>query len=237
MKYLIALFIIGLVVLVHELGHFWAAKRAGIPVKVFSIGFGPRLWGARRGETEYRISVIPLGGYVLPDVEDEEEFLGIAPGKRIIMSAGGPLANILLTVVCISVINVALHGFSVTAALIKPFGQMLALLYQMAAAIPLIFSRPDQLSGVVGIVAQGGQFIEGGFLYGVQFIALISLNLALINLLPVPALDGGKILLYLLEKIHPGFWRLHFPLAVAGWILVLGLMVYVTAADITRVLL
>jgi regulator of sigma E protease len=236
MNYIIVLFIIGLVILAHELGHFVAARRAGIPVRVFSVGFGPRLWGTKRGETEYRLSLVPLGGYVLPDVEDEEEYLRISPGKRMAMAAGGPLANILLAVVCFSVINAALHGFSAAAVLIKPFGQAAALLYQMVSAIPMLFSRPDQLSGVVGIVAQGGLFIGGGFLYGLQFIALISLNLALINLLPIPALDGGKILLCLMEKIHPGFWRLHFPLSVAGWIFVLGLMVYVTVADIARVL-
>jgi len=236
MRYLIVLFIIGLAILAHELGHFLAARRVGIPVKVFSVGFGPKLWGLTRGGTEYRISLIPLGGYVLPDIEDEHDFFKIAPGKRVIMAAGGPLFNVFLAVICISVINAVVQGFSVTALFVKPFSQAVAMLYQMAAAIPMLFSRPDQLSGVVGIVAQGGDFIGGGVLYGLQFLALISLNLALINLLPIPALDGGKILLYLMEKIHPGFLRLHLPLSVAGWIFVMGLMVYVTAADIARVL-
>lgn len=236
MSYLMVVFIIGLAILVHELGHFLAARRMKIPVRVFSIGFGPKLWALRRGATEYRLSLIPLGGYVLPDIEDEQDYFRIDPGRRVIMAAGGPAANILLAVVCISGINAVVGGFSMTAVLIKPFGQAAAMLFQMTAAIPLLFSQPDQLSGVVGIVAQGGQYIEGGMLYGLQFLALISLNLALINLLPIPALDGGKILLYLMEKVHPGFLRLHFPLSVAGWIFVMGLMVYVTAADIARVL-
>ncbi len=58
------LIVLGIMVLVHEFGHFAVAKLCGIRVEVFSIGFGKRLFGFRRGETEYQISAIPLGGYV-----------------------------------------------------------------------------------------------------------------------------------------------------------------------------
>src|SRR5438105_12455326 len=54
---------IGLVIFVHELGHFLVAKWAGVRVEVFSLGFGPRLLGFRRGDTDYRVSLVPLGGY------------------------------------------------------------------------------------------------------------------------------------------------------------------------------
>lgn len=56
--------VLGVLIFVHELGHFWAAKAVGIEVQRFSIGLGPRVWGFRRGETEYVLSAIPLGGYV-----------------------------------------------------------------------------------------------------------------------------------------------------------------------------
>src|ERR1700744_451252 len=56
--------VLGIMVLVHELGHFAVAKFFGVRVEVFSIGFGKRLWGFRRGDTDYRISLLPLGGYV-----------------------------------------------------------------------------------------------------------------------------------------------------------------------------
>ena len=55
---------LGVMVLVHEWGHFVVARLFGVRVEVFSIGFGPRLWGVRRGPTDYRISALPLGGYV-----------------------------------------------------------------------------------------------------------------------------------------------------------------------------
>jgi len=63
---------------------------------------------------------------------------------------------------------------------------------------------------------------------------MLSLNLAILNLLPLPPLDGGKIVLCLLEKVHPQLARLHFPLAIFGWLCLLGLMGYTTVLDIAR---
>lgn len=64
MTILATLVVLGVLILVHELGHYWAAKAVGIEVQRFSIGFGPKILGVRRGETEYVIAAIPLGGYV-----------------------------------------------------------------------------------------------------------------------------------------------------------------------------
>ena len=58
------LVLIGVMIKIHELGHFWAARFFDVKVEAFSFGFGPRLFGFRRGETDYRFSLIPLGGYV-----------------------------------------------------------------------------------------------------------------------------------------------------------------------------
>jgi regulator of sigma E protease len=67
-------------------------------------------------------------------------------------------------------------------------------------------------------------------------MGLISLNLALLNLLPLPILDGGKVILYSLEKIHCKFKKLHYPLAIASWIFIIGLMGYVTVLDVFKYL-
>lgn len=56
--------VLGLMILVHEWGHFVVARAFGVRVDVFSIGFGPRIWGRKRGDTDYRVSALPLGGYV-----------------------------------------------------------------------------------------------------------------------------------------------------------------------------
>jgi regulator of sigma E protease len=64
MSYVAVVFIVGLVIAIHECGHLLAAKWCGIPVERFSIGFGPKLFGFRRGETSYWLSIVPIGGYV-----------------------------------------------------------------------------------------------------------------------------------------------------------------------------
>ncbi|HDP79787.1 MAG TPA: membrane-associated Zn-dependent protease, partial [Spirochaetes bacterium] len=104
----------------------------------------------------------------------------------------------------------------------------------MVFSLAGVFSRPEQLSGIIGIVNQGGSFIAGGAINIVKFTGLMSLNLAVINLLPIPSLDGGKVILCLLEKIHPRLRKLHVPMAVAGWVMILGILAYTTIIDIGR---
>lgn len=234
MNYFIVVFLIGLLILVHELGHFLAARWTKIPIARFSVGFGPKMWGYKKGNTEYWLSLIPIGGYVLPEIENEAEFFQIPIYKRIVFSIGGPAANVILPLFCFGIINTMVSGFSLSGVFIKPFIQTFTLFMNLLAAIPLVFSNSDQLSGVVGIVVQGGQFVGADVLKALSFSVFLSLNLAVMNLLPIPALDGGKIILYLLEKIHPKFLRLHIPLAIAGWLLIIGLMVYTTVLDIGR---
>ncbi len=96
--------VLGILVFVHEFGHFLSAKWFRIGVPVFSFGFGPRLIGVRRKETDYRVSAIPLGGYVrlAGDESDEarsgapEEFLSRPRHQRLAVFLGGPVFNVLL---------------------------------------------------------------------------------------------------------------------------------------------
>ncbi len=78
--YIAPLVVFGLVVFVHELGHFLAAKMSGVYAPVFSLGWGRRLFGIRRGETDYRVSMIPLGGYVRMATREDESMAGIEGG-------------------------------------------------------------------------------------------------------------------------------------------------------------
>jgi regulator of sigma E protease len=118
---------LGLVVFVHELGHFLAARATGIGVDAFSLGWGPRLAGFKRGDTEYRISVFPIGGYcqmrgeaefraALEKKSDEipripGTYYGEPPWKRIIVSISGPLANVLFA--ALAFVAVAAVGYSI----------------------------------------------------------------------------------------------------------------------------
>ena len=79
--YIAPLLVFGLVVFVHELGHFLAAKLTGVYAPVFSLGWGGRLFGVRHGETDYRVSLIPLGGFVRMASRDDESMAGIEGGS------------------------------------------------------------------------------------------------------------------------------------------------------------
>src|SRR2546423_11141059 len=100
------LVLIGVMILIHELGHFWAARYFDIKVEVFSFGFGPRLFGFRRGETDYRFSAILFGGYVKmageqpgdENADDPRGFLKRPRWQRLIVAVAGPVMNIVLAV-------------------------------------------------------------------------------------------------------------------------------------------
>ncbi len=234
MSYIVALLLIGLVILAHEWGHFIAARAAGIPVSIFSIGFGPALWRFRRRGTEFRIAMIPLGGYILPDIASEEEYFKIPPSKRIILSAGGLLASALFPIPCLILAEALKSGASLYTVFIKPFVQTAVIFSKTLASLPAVFRHGEGLSGVIGIVAQGGRYLSIDPANAAYFAAVLSVNLAILNLLPIPALDGGKIALFSLEKLSPRFTRLHYPLAIAGWVFILGVCVYTIILDLAR---
>src|SRR6187455_3526492 len=100
--------ILGVLVLVHELGHFLVAKWLGVRVISFSIGMGPRVIGFRSGGTDYRISALPLGGYVrmagdTPEAEERtgatDEFLSKPWWARALITAAGPIANLIFALI------------------------------------------------------------------------------------------------------------------------------------------
>ncbi|MBD3367558.1 MAG: RIP metalloprotease RseP [Candidatus Eisenbacteria bacterium] len=143
--YLLAAVLLGILIMVHELGHFLACKAVGVRVERFSIGFGPRLLKTQRGDTEYALSLIPLGGYVkmggaeptpdgeIPDL-GPDAYLSKPIGLRAVIVAAGPLTNLLL-------------GFVVTFLVLWIAG-----LPTLGA--PVVGSvEPDSPAAVSGIVA------------------------------------------------------------------------------------
>lgn len=348
--------ILGLLIFVHELGHFIMARRAGMVVEEFGFGFPPRLAGFKRGETVYSLNLIPLGGFVKILGEDNEasdnprSFALQSFGKRFSVLVAGVTMNAVLAWLLISiglglglptiiaedqslpknasikdqqvgVLEVALHspateaGFKVGDAVIavndervssvehlqnltkqnvgKPtkytikrgqteiqneliprtdpppgqgplgislatigrvsypwyevlprglvatFNMLIATISILATVIGRLFSGLPlgvDVTGPVGIATLTRDVTQLGFIYVLQFTALLSINLAVINTVPFPALDGGRLLFLLLEKIRGRKLgkKVEQLANTVGFMLLILLMILVTIKDISR---
>ncbi len=314
MPLFLAILALGILIFVHELGHFLAAKLFGIYVERFSLGFGPKVVGIKWGETEYLLSSVPLGGYVKMLGEDGEEpippelekrsFSHKPYWQRIIVVLAGPAANVIFAwalIYCTQVAGVpvlkpeigkvlpnspaeeaglkpkdviiAIDGKSVTSwsemakiihskpnreitlsvkrngkiieikvktegkvqtdpsgrkrtigligiypsgsTVVKRLNPIIALgeslkeTYRMAyitvKGLVMLIQRKisvKSLGGPILIVQMASKQAQNGFLQFLIFTALISVNLGIINLLPIPILDGGHVVLFSIEAIR-----------------------------------
>src|SRR5713226_5401638 len=118
--------VLGVLVFVHEFGHYAVAKLCGVRVEVFSLGFGKRLIGFRRGDTDYRISLLPIGGYVKMAGEnpmedrtgDPGEFMSHPRWQRFLIAVAGPAMNVLLAIGILT--GVYMHHYEHPAFLEQP---------------------------------------------------------------------------------------------------------------------
>jgi len=110
------LIVFGILVFIHEFGHFFVAKLVGVRVEVFSFGYGKRLFGLKRGDTDYRVSLIPMGGYVkllgegMFDKNRElspDDFMAKTRWERFLIMVMGSLMNIILAIVLVAILNMA----------------------------------------------------------------------------------------------------------------------------------
>jgi regulator of sigma E protease len=200
---------LGVMILVHEWGHFAAAKAFGVRVEIFSIGFGPRIWGRKRGETDYRVSALPLGGYVKmagdnPAEErtnDPAEFLAKPRWQRAIIILAGPVMNVVMAVA------------------------LMAILLMSGVARPAYEDEPAVIGGVV----EGSPAAEAGIQPGDRIVkiggvrnptwsqALLELQLSAVTGKVQLAVEraGQKIPvtipLKVLESLSSGFEAIGFP--------------------------
>lgn len=340
-------FFIMLVVLVvaHEFGHFITAKSRGVQVVEFGIGFPPRIWGVRRGETLYSINALPLGGFVkLAGEEDPKVPRSLASkgyGTRILVLSAGSLMNILLPVILFMIAFMIPHNIYISPSVIESvsanspaalagvqpgdnlleingirinntadvqryiqlgLGKQVSIKLQHAdssietvsvdprwkppqgqgavgiklfqwplppktlkeskpiwEAIPaglnqcgqtlvlfkneivrwIIGATSPQVTGPVGMAEMTGEVVKEGISPLVQFAAFISINLGIVNILPLPALDGGRIAFVLLEMIRRGrrvSAKTEGIIHSIGFILLIGLILLVTFGDISNII-
>ncbi|HSL82129.1 MAG TPA: site-2 protease family protein, partial [Thermoanaerobaculia bacterium] len=128
---------LGVIIFVHEAGHLLVAKAFGVRVLAFSLGFGKRLFGFRRGETEYRVSMVPLGGYVRlggenPDEisDDPREFLNKPRWQRILVYVAGPAMNVVLAILLMAGL------FAVGTSVVGDVGRDEAMVGAVAEGLP-----------------------------------------------------------------------------------------------------
>jgi regulator of sigma E protease len=342
-----ALIGVGVLIVIHEFGHFLLAKKTGVGVLTFSVGFGPKLLRKRVGETEYALSAFPLGGYVKMVGEDPEEevrqedlersFSHQGIGKRVAIVAAGPLFNLLLAVAVfasifvfygVPILTTRVGGvepdspaakagiqqgdqiLAVNGQAIKKWeelsneirhsqgktlnvrlqrgGEELNLAVQprmregknifgekienwmigVASEVSMEKSNPvlaigkgfyktgeysvltllalvkmvkgdvspKNLSGPLMIAQMAGQQAQEGLGSFLFFVAILSVNLGVLNLLPIPVLDGGHLFFFLLE------WLLGRPVELrhreraqqVGIFVLILLMVYAFYNDLSR---
>ncbi len=349
-----ALIVFGVLVIVHEWGHFIACRLSGIRVEKFSIGFGPELFHWQSKETRFSVSLFPLGGFVSPAGEEASkvgpegpkpgDFLAASAGSRIFVVISGVVMNYALAFVlfwCVFMIGRPLPGTVVggfvkgypaeasllkvndkilrvnnvpvanwktileeldktsggeikldverpaangTAApltvMIKPkvdaikdvFGKLFSLkrvgilpdpkfyITERYAVIPALHKAwelevfhtvlthkalfylitgqlsPKNLMGPLGIIQLSGQAAQAGIATLLQLLAILSVSLAVINLLPFPALDGGHLIFLLCEvitrrRLNP---ILQERITTGGFVLLMGLMVFVLYNDMAN---
>ncbi|MDZ7641721.1 MAG: RIP metalloprotease RseP [Desulfurivibrio sp.] len=344
--------VLGLLIFVHELGHFLFAKLFGVKVLTFSLGFGPKLLSRRAGETEYRIGAFPLGGYVnmLGENPDEEidpadrrrAFSGKTLWQRFVIVAAGPLFNLAFAVLLFFMIfatvglpqpapgttlgeiaadspaataglqegdrivaingdatakweemarligdsqggpleltierdgetfttvatpaerevknvfgevvgqrymlgitrssNTVYQSVSIFTAFTSGFAQTWSLIWLTLLAIVKMLQQivpASELGGPILIAQLAGQQMEAGWLNFVHFMALISINLGILNLLPIPILDGGHLTFYTIEAItrRPVSLKVREIASQVGLMLIIALMVFVFYNDISR---
>ena len=252
--------VISILVVVHELGHHLMAKWFGVLVEVFSVGFGPRLLAFRRGETEYRLSAIPFGGYVKMAGASPVRGEAIPNGfdskprwQRFTILLAGPVMNVVFA------LALAIVGLWVGIEIPTPNGPEATAIYrpEPLSAIPLgvkaitastkeILSTvgglltgtlsPSHLIGPVGLAQIAGESAQLGWRAMLAAMAFISLNLGICNLLPIPILDGGHMLMLLFEGTtrRNGPFRVRKAMLAAGAFAMLLLVVTTLFNDISR---
>lgn len=332
------IFVFGIIVLVHELGHFITAKLAGMRVDEFAIGFGPALVSYKYGETLYSIRIIPLGGFnKIAGMDPEEEtdgrgFSDKSVFKRLVVISAGAIMNFLMAILLfwgilvgagiqevsnqpiigkieynspaqiahleqgdkiISINGKAVNIWSDIAKNLKNEGaKNIPLKIERANKVQEIWIIPKnidkdraiigvypvetsksvglfeglklsieqtgnviagmvlslkmmitgkaaaEVSGPVGVAQMVGQVAQFGIVPLLSFTALLSINLGVINLLPVPALDGGHIIMLLIEAItgRKISKKVLVYIQVAGLFILGSLFLYATFNDITKLL-
>jgi len=236
-----------LIVVVHEFGHFVTARKAGIRVYEFSIGFpfSPRLFTLfRHKETAFTVRLLPIGGFVSfsqDGGEDSTELFDASNSKRALVLSAGSLFNIIFAFIVFVPVFVIGKHLNLIDAIWLSAKTVLEILSGTIMFILNIFTghgTVEGLSGPVGIAAMAGQAASKGILSLFYFMGVLSMSLGIINLLPLPALDGGHLIMLFIESIRkkPLSPKTYQVVTLVGLSLFLVLTVAVTYKDVAKLI-
>lgn len=242
----------------HEFGHFIMAKTLGVKVNEFAFGMGPAIFKKQGKETLYSIRIFPIGGYCALEGENEDtgdpRAFNSKPGwVKIVILVAGVVMNVLtalLIVFCLLMYiriaakaqgNEAVAGMGPIQILLSSFTDSFVVVGRMGG---VIFDSLRQLvsgsagiqdfSGPVGIVSAVNESASQGVMYFLILTAMMCVNLAIINILPLPALDGGRILFVIIRKVTGKMIsdELEGRIHMIGMLLLLALIIAITFKDV-----
>ncbi len=233
------IFVLGFLIFIHEGGHFIVAKLCKVKVNEFALGFGPTIWKKQGKETKYALRLIPLGGFVSMEGEEEHSeeegsFSKANVWKRIAIVAAGATVNILFAILVFFILASILqknmyYGLISTGRFLGSIFESLKMLFTGNVGM-------NDMMGPVGLSAVVSS--TKGITDFVYILSVISLSLGVTNLLPIPALDGGKILILLIEAIRrkPMKEELEMKIQMLGFAFIITLSLIVTYNDIVRII-
>lgn len=181
---------ISLIILIHEMGHFLFAQFFGVPTPVFSLGFGPALYEFPLGQTIFKVALLPFGGYV---EMDEQALANLSYLPKMLILFAGILFNLIFASIILlyySIRNQSTLLYTITNTL-TPSQQ----------ASDTESQQDTVVIGPIGIISMIGKSLATNPKLYWFMLAILSLNMGLFNILPLPFFDGGKAFIITLETI------------------------------------
>ncbi len=242
------IFLLGFLVLIHETGHYIVAKICKIKVNEFAIGFGPKIWRKKGKQTEYEIRMIPLGGFVKLEGEEEESdvkgsFSKASIPKRIAVVAAGALVNIIFGIIAYAILifvrYLIIREPNFINAVQYSFNAVIELIKSMLLGLAELFGGKTSINDMVGPIGISDMVSKtSGLAEFIYLLSIISISLGITNLLPIIPLDGGKIVLLIIEGIRkkPLDKNIELSIQSFGFIALIVFSVIVAFNDIAKML-
>ena len=242
----------------HEFGHFITAKMLGVRVNEFAFGMGPAILQKQGKETLYSVRIFPVGGYCALEGENEDtgdpKAFNSKPGwVKIIILLAGVTMNVITALLIVFFLLLILRliakgngaqelanigAFQIFTESVKDsftvVGRMGLLIFDSLKQLFTGEASINELSGPVGIVSAVNESASQGVMYYFMLTAIMCVNLAIVNILPLPALDGGRILFVIIRKITGKMIsdELEAKIHMIGMALLFALVIMITFKDV-----